>query len=58
MDFLKVTNNRDLVRKLLITILSLFENYNSEFNLAKVIDLENISEYEREVLIKTLKEVV
>ncbi len=58
MDILKVTNNRDLVRKILITILSLSENYNSEFNMAKVLDLENISEYEREVLIKTLRETV
>ena len=38
--------------------MSLFENYNSEFNLAEAIDLENISEYEREVLIKTLRETV
>ncbi len=58
MDILKVTNNRDLVRKILITILSLSENYNSEFNMAKVLDLENISEYEREVLIKALRETV
>ena len=52
MDILKVTNNRnnrDLVRKILITILSLSEDYNSEFNLAKILDLESISEYEREV---------
>ncbi len=58
MDNLKVTNNRDLIRKILLTILSLSEDYNSEFNMAKVLDLENISEYERDVLIKILGETV
>ena len=58
MDNLKVTNNRDLVRKILPTILSLSEDYNSEFNMAKMLDLENILEYKREFLIKILRETV
>jgi hypothetical protein len=56
MDILNESYDKKIIRNMLIFILSLIDNYKTDFLSSRGVELKRLSETERKILITTLKE--
>ncbi|MFW9898680.1 MAG: hypothetical protein ACFFDO_05410 [Candidatus Thorarchaeota archaeon] len=56
MDILNESYDKKIIRNMLIFILSLFDNYKTDFLSSRGVELKELSETERKILISTLKD--
>jgi hypothetical protein len=55
-ELMDIFNDKKIIRNMLIFILSLIDNYKTDFLSSRGVELKRLSETERKILITTLKE--